>query len=42
MWAVDLDPEVAPRLVRDIIDQVVQGYSVEVVGEEVRRISHLR
>ena len=40
--AVDLDPEVAPRLVRDIIDQVVQGYSVEVVGEEVRRISHLR
>ena len=37
--AVDLDPEVARRVVRDIVDQVVQGYSVEVVGDEVRRIT---
>jgi hypothetical protein len=40
--AVDLDPDVARRMVRDIIDEVVQGYSVEVVDGEVRRITHLR
>jgi hypothetical protein len=40
--AVDLDPDVAPRLVREIIEQLSQGYSVEVVGAEVRRITTLR
>lgn len=40
--AVDLDPDVAPRLLREIIAHVVQGYSVEVVGEEARRITELR
>ena len=40
--AVDLDPDVARQMVREIVDQVVQGYSVEVVGEEVRRITSLR
>ena len=40
--AVDLDPDVARRVVRDIVDQVAQGYSVEVVGAEVRRITTLR
>ena len=40
--AADLDPDVARRMVRDIVDQVAQGYSVEVVGEEVRRITTLR
>ena len=37
--AVDLDPDVAQRVLRDIIEQVVEGYSVEVVGEEVRRLT---
>ena len=40
--AVDLSPETAQRVLRDIVDQVVQGYSVEVVGEEVRRLTTLR
>ena len=40
--AIDLDPDVAQRMLRDIIDQVVQGFSVEVVGEEVRRLTTLR
>ena len=40
--AVDLDPDVAKRLVREIVDQVAQGYSVEVVGAEVRRVTTLR
>ena len=40
--AVDLDPDVARRVVRDIVDQVAQGYSVEVVDAEVRRITTLR
>lgn len=40
--AVDLDPDVAQRLVREIVDQVAQGYSVEVVGGEVRRVTTLR
>lgn len=40
--AVDLPPEAAPQLVRDIIEQVALGHSVEVVGQEVRRISDLR
>ena len=40
--AVDLPPDVAPRLVREIVVQVALGYSVEVIGHEVRRISDLR
>ena len=40
--AADLPPEVATRLVRDIVEQVAPGHSVEVVGQEVRRISDLR
>ena len=36
--AVDLAPDVAQRMLRHIIDEVVQGFSVEVVGEEVRRL----
>lgn len=40
--AVDLPPDVAQRLVRDIVEQVALGYSVEVVGHEARRISDLR
>jgi hypothetical protein len=40
--AVDLPPEAARRIVRDIIDQVAEGRSVEVVGEEVRPISTYR
>jgi hypothetical protein len=40
--AVDLVPEVAERMLREIVTQVVQGVSVEVVGEEVRRITDLR
>ena len=40
--AVDITPEVAQRMVRDIIDQVAEGRSVELVGEEVRPISTLR
>lgn len=40
--AVDLTPEAARQLVRDIAEQVALGYSVEVVGHEVRRISELR
>ena len=40
--AVDLAPEVARRIVRDIIDELAQGHSIEVVGEEVRLITNLR
>jgi len=40
--AVDLAPEVAQRIVRDIVDQVAGGHSVEVVGEEVRPLTTLR
>jgi hypothetical protein len=40
--AVDLEPDVAQRLVREIIDEVAQGFSVEVVGGEIRRITNLR
>ena len=40
--AIDVTPAVARRIVRDIIDQVADGHSVEVVGEEVRPISTLR
>jgi len=40
--AVDITPEVARRMVRDITDQVAEGRSVELVGEEVRPISTLR
>jgi len=40
--AVDVTPEVAQRMVRDIIDQLAYGHSVEVVGEDVRPISTLR
>ena len=40
--AVDITPEVARRIVRDIMDQVAEGHSVELVGEEVRPISMLR
>jgi RNase H-fold protein (predicted Holliday junction resolvase) len=40
--AADLDPDVARRVVRDIVDQVAQGYSVEVVDGEVRRVTTLR
>ena len=40
--AVDLPPEVAPQLVRDIIEHAALGHSVEVVGQEARRISELR
>ena len=40
--AVDLAPDAAERVVRDIVDQIVQGHSVEVVGEEVRRLTPLR
>ena len=40
--AVDLTPEVAERVLRDIVDQIVQGYWVEVVGDEVRRLTTLR
>jgi hypothetical protein len=40
--AVDLPPEAARRMVRDIMDQVALGHSVEVVGEEVRRVTTLR
>jgi hypothetical protein len=40
--AVDLAPEVAQRVLRDIIDHVVQGYSVEIVGDGVRRLTTLR
>jgi hypothetical protein len=32
--AVDLDPDVAQRMLRDIIDEVAQGFSGEVVGEK--------
>ena len=40
--AVDLAPDVAQRILRTIIDEVVLGVSVEVVGEEVRRLTSLR
>ena len=40
--AVDLPLEVAPRVVRDITEQIALGHSVEVVGHEVHRISDLR
>jgi RNase H-fold protein (predicted Holliday junction resolvase) len=40
--AADLDPDAARRMVRDIVDQVAQGYSVEVVDGEVRRVTTLR
>jgi hypothetical protein len=40
--AVDIPSAVARRIVRDILDQVAEGRSVEVVGEEVRPISALR
>ena len=40
--AVDVAPEVAQRMVRDIIEQLAYGHSVEVVGEDVRPISTLR
>jgi len=40
--AVDLAPDVAQRMLRTIIDEVDQGLSVEVVGEEVRRLTSLR
>lgn len=40
--AVDLAPDVAQRMLREIIEEVVQGFSVEVVGEEVRRLTSLR
>ena len=40
--AVDVTPAVARRIVRNIIDEVTEGHSVEVVGEEVRPISALR
>ena len=40
--AVDLPPEVAVRLVREIIEQVALGHSVELVGQEVRRVFDLR
>ena len=40
--AVDLAPDVSQRMLRDIIDEVVQGFSVEVMGEEVRRLTSLR
>jgi hypothetical protein len=40
--AVDVPPEAARRIIRDILDQVAVGHSVEVVGEEVRRVSTLR
>lgn len=40
--AVDLAPDVAQRMLRAIVDEVVQGWSVEVVGEEVRRLNGLR
>jgi hypothetical protein len=40
--AADLALDVAQQVLRDIIDEVVQGLSVEVVGEEVRRLTSLR
>lgn len=40
--AVDLDPNVARRVTRDIIDELALGHSVEVVGGDVRRLSQLR
>jgi len=40
--AVDLAPDVAQRMLRTIVEEVVQGSSVEVVGEEVRRLTSLR
>jgi len=40
--AVDVAPDVAQRILRTIIDEVVLGVSVEVVGEEVRRLTSLR
>jgi hypothetical protein len=40
--AVDLAPDATQRILRDIIDGVVQGWSVEVVGQEVRRLTSLR
>ena len=40
--AVDLAPDIPPQMLRAIIEEVVQGVSVEVVGEEVRRLSSLR
>ena len=40
--AVDLTPDAARQLVRDIVEQLALGHSVEVVGHEVRRISELR
>ena len=40
--AVDFAPEVAQRIVRDIIELLSYGHSVEVVGEDVRPISTLR
>ena len=39
--AMDLAPDVAQLILRTIIDEVVQGLSVEVVGEEVRRLISL-
>ncbi len=40
--AVDLAPDIPQQMLRAIIEEVVQGVSVEVVGEEVRRLSSLR
>ncbi len=40
--AVDLEPDQAAQLVRDIVDQLDLGHSVEVVGPSARRITDLR
>lgn len=40
--AVDLVPDVAQRMLRDIINEVVQGFSAEIAGEEVHRLTSLR
>lgn len=40
--AVDLTPDAARQLVREIVEQLAVGHSVEVVGHEVRRLSDLR
>ena len=40
--AADLEPDQASQVVRDIVEQVAMGHSVEVVGADVRRINDLR
>lgn len=40
--AADLTPEGAERMLRAIVEELASGFSVEVVHQEVRRLTGLR